>query len=73
MTAVAFGLLSFYLACIAYGIITVCFYENTSGLIVMSLGVVLYFGGELALTQSWVRRPTRAQIGQSHVSFTRDL
>ena len=60
MTVMAFGLLTFYLTCIVYGIITLCFYENTSGLTVMSLGVVFYFGGELALTQSWVRGPTRA-------------
>ena len=60
MTTIAAALLILYLTCILYGVITLCVYEDTSELGLMATGVLLYFGGELALTESWVvRSPTR--------------
>lgn len=60
MTTLAAALLILYLTCILYGVITLCFYEDTAGLGLMAVGVLLYFGGELALTESWaVRNLTR--------------
>lgn len=56
MTAMSVVLLAFYLTCVIYGVITLCLYENTSGLGLMAVGVLLYFGAELALTESWTVR-----------------
>lgn len=52
MIAISVMLLAFHLACVVYGVIELTVYQNTSGLGVMVIGVLLYFGGELALTES---------------------
>lgn len=71
MTTMAVGLLALYLTCTLYGVIELSVYENISGLGLMALGVLLYFGGELALTESWVvRSPTRVQVRKSPTSST---
>lgn len=45
-------LLGFYLVCVVVGVLTLCIYENLSGLGLMVVGVVLYIGGQLALEES---------------------
>lgn len=61
MMTISVTLLTFYLTCVVYGAIALSVYENTSGLGLMALGVLLYFGAELALTESSaVRSVTRA-------------
>lgn len=54
MTTMAATLLALYLTCMVYGAIALCVYEDASGLGLMAIGVLLYFGGELALTESWM-------------------
>lgn len=44
-------LLGFYLACTVYGVIALCFYDNLSGLGLMAVGVLLFQGGRLALSE----------------------
>lgn len=61
MMTLSVTLLAFYLTCVVYGAIALSVYENTSGLGLMALGVLLYFGAELALIESWaVTSVTRA-------------
>lgn len=52
MLAMAAVLLALYLTCVVSGVITLCLYENASGLGLMAVGVTLYFGGALALEES---------------------
>lgn len=51
MLAMAAPLLGLYLACVIDGVITLCRYENLSGLGLMLLGVILYAAGALALEE----------------------
>lgn len=53
MTVMAAPLLGLYLMCVIDGVITLCLYENLSGLGLMALGVVLYAAGALALEEGW--------------------
>ncbi len=45
-------LLGLYLVCVTSGVLTLCVYEDLSGLGVMAVGGVLYFGAKLALFES---------------------
>lgn len=67
MTTIAASLLTFYLTLEFYGVIALCLYENTSGIGLMVLGVLLFFGGKLALAESWSVRhaPTCGSIVSS--------
>ncbi len=64
MLIMAAPLLGLYLACMIDGVITLCLYENLSGLGLMLLGVILYAAGALALEegraalQPAVKQPT---------------
>lgn len=52
MLALAALLLGLYLVCVVDGVLTLCLYENLSGLGLMAVGVILYAGGQLALEES---------------------
>lgn len=52
MLALAALLLGLYLVCVIDGVLTLCLYENLSGLGLMAVGVILYAGGQLALEES---------------------
>lgn len=43
--------LGFYLACMASGVVRLCFYDDPSGLGLMMLGVLLYAAGRLAVRE----------------------
>lgn len=71
LLTMAAPLLGLYLACMTGGVITLCLYENLSGLGLMLLGVILYAAGALALEEGRaalqpalkgpaVKRPVRA-------------
>jgi len=51
MLSLAALLLGLYLACVIEGVLTLCIYENASGLGLMAVGSVLYAGGRLALEE----------------------
>lgn len=51
MLSLAALLLGLYLACVIEGVLTLCLYENASGLGLMAVGGVLYAGGRLALEE----------------------
>jgi len=51
MLSLAALLLGLYLACVIDGVLTLCIYENASGLGLMAVGGVLYAGGRLALEE----------------------
>lgn len=52
MLVLAVLLLGLYLVCVVDGVLTLCVYEDLSGLGLMAVGVVLYAGGRLALEES---------------------
>lgn len=52
MHVLAALLLGLYLVCVVGGVLTLCVYENLSGLGLMVVGVILYAGGRLALEES---------------------
>lgn len=49
MLLLAALLLGFYMVCTVSGVIRLCFYDDLSGLGLMALGILLYWGGRLAL------------------------
>ncbi len=51
MLTLAALLLGLYLVCMVSGVLTLCVYEDPSGLGVMAVGAVLYAGGKLALLE----------------------
>jgi len=52
MLILAVLLLGLFLACMVDGVISLCLYENPSGLGLMAVGVLLYAGGALALEET---------------------
>jgi hypothetical protein len=52
MLVLAVLLLGLYLVCMVDGVISLCLYENVSGLGLMAVGVLLYAGGALALEET---------------------
>ncbi len=51
MSALAAALLVLFLICEIEGVITLFLYEDLAGLGRMVIGLLLYFGGQLALTE----------------------
>ncbi len=51
MGVLALLLLSLFLICEIEGVLTLCLYEDLAGLGRMVIGVLLYFGGKLALAE----------------------
>ena len=51
MSALAAVLLLLFLACMIKGVLTLCLYEDLTGVGLMGVGVVLYWGGRLALAE----------------------
>jgi len=51
MSGLALGFLVLFLVCEIEGVLTLCLYEDLAGLGRMVIGVLLYFGGELALCE----------------------
>lgn len=51
MGILAAVLLLLFLACTIQGVLTLCLYEDLTGVGLMVVGVVLYFSGKLALAE----------------------
>ena len=51
MGILAAVLLLLFLACVIQGVLTLCLYEDLTGIGLMVVGVVLYFSGKLALAE----------------------